>query len=47
MFSSLQCQDRFPGPPSLLFNGYWGSFHGGGGGEAFEREADHSPVVEN
>jgi hypothetical protein len=25
-FSSAQCPDRFKGPPSLLYNGYHGSF---------------------
>jgi len=27
-FSSPKCPDWFWGPPSLLFNGYWGSFLG-------------------
>jgi hypothetical protein len=34
------CPDRLWGPPSLLSNGYWGSFPGGK--ERPKREADHS-----
>jgi hypothetical protein len=33
--------DRLWGPPSLLYNGYWGSFPGGKARPG--RDADHSP----
>jgi hypothetical protein len=41
IFSSSQRPDRLRGPPSLLFNGYRGSFPGV---KRKGREADHSPL---
>jgi hypothetical protein len=34
IFTSARRQDRLWGPPSLLFNGYWGLFPGGKGAGA-------------
>jgi hypothetical protein len=43
VFLQLLCPDQLWGPPSLLFNGHWGSFLGGGGDARPRRDADHSP----
>jgi hypothetical protein len=40
-FSSNLCPDRLWGPPSLLYNGYRGSFPRGQ--SVSGRDADHSP----
>jgi hypothetical protein len=40
IFTSLYRLERLWGPPSLLFNGYWGSFPGV---KRPRREPDHSP----
>jgi hypothetical protein len=40
-FSSILCPDRLCGPPSLLYNGYRGSFPGGKARPG--RDAEHSP----
>jgi len=48
IFSSSPCPERLWGPPSLLFNGYGGSFSGGkaAGGEA-EHALPSSAEVKN